>query len=187
MIRILVFMAIAIMIVSCSNNPNSDIVIHACPTMQHLISNNTIMHVDSSGKAFELLRSGEISYAVTGRPPATIESEGLNTIIIRKGYTILSPENINVLESQITGAMIASCDTSYNNNKYALIPCEYYPEHIPIAVISWNDWDGEPFITVIDDDNIPLKSIDFRGVYLTGRSDDKLVENAARIIEGMLS
>ncbi|MFT4309885.1 MAG: hypothetical protein ACMXYL_05360 [Candidatus Woesearchaeota archaeon] len=187
MIRILVLMAIAIMIVSCSNNPNSDIVIHACANMQHYIGDDSLMHVDSSPKAFELLRLGNISYAVTSRPPTTMESAGLKTITVRKGYTILSPENMVVLESQLHGVMMAGCDDEYNNEKYTIIPCEYYPEKIPIAVISWEDWEGENMITVVDDYNSPLMSIDFRGVYVTGRNDDRHIERAARIIEGMLS
>jgi hypothetical protein len=170
---------------ACSNSNSDNPRIAACPTMHNLLGSNSILTVESSGKGFVEVRNGNHDFVVTGRPPAPVEKAGLQTITIIEGHTIISSINANAFLSELRTLRISGCVDNIQTSNFLLLPCDTYPARNSLKLINWSDWKGEPFVTVFDD-NTGFKSMDFRGVYLTGRAEGKDIAEAEKIVRGHL-
>jgi hypothetical protein len=151
-------------------NDKTTITIVACPSMLALFGgfeheSITIEPVSSSAHAFELVRSGSVHGALTGRPPTRSEAGRALTRTVRKGTTLLAEDPRVVRVEDLSDLEVAICVDDYPEGVVRPLPCESYPDETEHRVIDWESWNEEPFITVLDGEG---KSLLFRGVYLTG-------------------
>ncbi len=179
--KIIILFLILILLSSCNNEMS----ISACPTMHNLLGSNDINVVESSNHGFMAVKAERHDFVVTGRPPSPNDNNGLKTIMIREGYTIVSHSNANIFLSELKNIKVSNCAGIMGTKNFIMLPCDTYPTSNNLKLVSWNDWKGEPFVTVYDD-TTRLKSMEFRGVYLTGREDDKRISKAANKIYDMI-
>jgi len=159
--------------------------ISACPTIHNFLESSDIFVIEFSGKGFLVVKAGRYDFVVTGRPPSPIESEGLKTIIIEEGHTIIGPANANIYFSELKNIRVSNCAGIIGGNEFIVLSCTSYPENNSFKIINWNDWIGEPFITVYDDAT-RLKSIEYRGVYLIGKENDMRISKVANKIYDLM-
>jgi hypothetical protein len=188
-VKLFVLLSVLVLFSGCeaetSRPVEQSMVLAACPTMHALVQGSAgsyeLLLVDSSNQALALVHAGLADAALTGRTPTPTEAQGLRTEIIRSGYSLLYEQPASAEIRDLYGHSVAVCADQFPSHMRPL-PCEAYPEETALKIVPWEEWRGEPFVTVYDGEH---KSLVFRGVYLSGKDLRSLATLAEELREAL--